>query len=134
MRFEAKDGDDTYTVDCWDGEVTFRCDVTGSKEFTTLDACKRSVKEKRLAMRKNFSNPSAFLYGRWHKGMETVTVTSLDGNDYAWVRHADGTRSKEPRAYLYPDAGVLNRAIERDRILTDEIKDMWSNIKRWEPA
>lgn len=132
MKFEAKDGEDTYTVSCFGGAVEFRCDLL-DKPYKSFDALESAVKAKKLELRKNFSNTQAFLVDRGSKSLKPVTITSLDGEKEVWVKREDGRRSKESRAYLYADQQALTDAMELEAQLNKQIKDAWESCPKWEP-
>ncbi len=132
MIFEHVEDGCTYKVYCCGGTVEFRCDLI-DKPFKSFDALQDAVKAKKLALRKNFSNTTAFHVERWNKGIKKVTVTSLDGDKDAWVKQADGTRRKESRTSLYADEGKLRKVIALEANLKDRIEKEWEALQKWEP-
>ena len=132
MRFEAKDGEETYTVNAFGSEIEFSCNLL-EKRYKSLEALQAAVKAKRLELRKNFSNASAVLLDRWGKGIIPVTVTSLDGDEYAWIKRGDGGRAKERRANLYESDGQVRLTMLIEKDLKSQIEAAWEACKRWEP-
>ena len=132
MKFEAKDGEETYTVNVFDGEIEFGCNLL-EKQYKSLEALLAAVKAKRLELRKNFSNASAVLLDRWNKGIIPVTVTSLDGDEYAWIKRGDGGRTKERRANLYESDGQVRLTMLIEKDLKSQIEAAWEACERWEP-
>ena len=130
MKFTATI--DGYTVFAFfhDGKVEFRVDELAGT-YTNVPALEKAIKAYDLKLRKDFTNPSAYMMGRWDKEIREVTVTSLDGSD-AWVTKG-GKREKVRRSDLFVDKASVEAAVMFERKLSEDIKSFWGAVPRWEP-
>ena len=117
-----------------DGLISIRCDLIDG-EYATEQECEAAIKRKKLQLRKQFSNPSAWMK-RWSFGRDNditeVTVTSMDAEDYAWVTYK-GKRSKERRDTLFASKDALVNATVYEKEQLEKIQSNWKSVPRWEP-
>ena len=122
------------TVSCWENQVVFRFDGT-NKEFTSFKDLEKGVNAYDLALRKQFSNRTAYMKPSWRMGeqkdIETVEITSTDGK-CAWIKR-NGQREKVSLDSLYADQEALKAVMEHEEQMNATIRAQWEGLKRWEP-
>lgn len=125
---------DGVKVSVWfgDSKIEFSSPMLDEKydSFPKLD---RAIKAKLLSLRKDFTNPSAVFVDRWDKTPQPVMVTALDGNEYAWIKHANGKRTKERLDNLYVDGQAVEQCGKNEKQRNEETRKEWASLERWAP-
>lgn len=115
------------------GKMQFRCEgVEGF--FDDRDKFESAVKRYALKLKKDFTNPQAWMKSRKysdHDEIHEVTVTSIDAKD-AWIKTVRG-RQQVRRVDLFASRASLELALAEERRLDGEIKEMWSKADYWKP-
>lgn len=136
MAYVGKISDEDVTVSFGrHGMPDFRCDLLPGKGFDSEEKITAAINAYKLSLRKNFSNPAAWLFGSWRaQTPQPVTVTSVteDGKE-AWVRDAKGERSKVQLAQLVSDKDALLAVMAKEKELQEQIKATWDALPRWSP-
>jgi hypothetical protein len=133
MRMTGEIAGHKIYADCYDSTIEYRMDGVGTI-FKTYPALEKAVKDYHSTLSKEFTNPTAYIYSQWGSGgIVEVTITSVDGDKYAWVKTSAGKRSKESRDSLYADRERLELAITVTKKLNKEIKEEWGAVPKWKP-
>lgn len=113
--------------------VEFTSDLL-DKKYDSFPALERAIKAKLLAFKKDFTNKQAAHVTRWDKDKAIlVEVTSLDGEEYAWITTPRGKREKVRRESLYADLNQVLKVLDNEVIRKQMTEKEWALIPRWEP-
>lgn len=117
-----------YEVEAWTElgatgtHVTFHADVL-EKYYDTYAAIEKALDAFDLKQRKGFKNGEAWMITpqySWSTEREKfvrVTVTSTDGFDEAWVKTAEGKRSKERRQCLFISKSAAEKYLKESEAM-----------------
>lgn len=130
--FEGEVGGVKVSVWCVDSKIEFSSPMLDEK-YDSFPKLERAIKAKLSSLRKDFTNPSAILVDRWNKTPQPVTVTAMDGNEYVWIKDANGKRSKERLENLYVDGQAIEQCMKNEKQRNEETRKDWALLERWAP-